>query len=54
MKSNIETYTELLEVIAKHEETISKQNELITKLVNENAEQENIINVMMSEFCDEV
>jgi len=50
MSSNIEVYTELLELINKQEETIHKQNEMIAKLVNENLEKENIINVLMSEM----
>lgn len=31
-------------------EIIKKQNELIAQLLNENAEQENMINVLMTEF----
>ena len=31
---------------------IEKQNRLIEELVNENAEKENMINVLMSEFND--
>ncbi len=31
-------------------EIIEKQNELIAQLLNENAEQENMINVLMTEF----
>lgn len=31
-------------------EIIKKQNELIAQLLNENAEQENMINVLTSEF----
>lgn len=40
----------LLELIEKQEELIGKQNELIAKLVNENFEQENFINVLMKEY----
>lgn len=39
----------LVELINLQETMIMKQNELITKLVNENAEQENMINVLMKQ-----
>lgn len=32
---------------------IKKQNDMIAKLVNENMEKENMINVLMSEFVGE-
>lgn len=38
----------LMELIDLQEQMINKQNELIVKLVNENAEQENMINVLMN------
>lgn len=38
-------YSELTEII-------EKQNELIAELINENAEKENMINVLMNEFND--
>ena len=38
-----------MEVIEKQDEMIRKQNELITKLANENLEQENTINVLMKQ-----
>ena len=40
---------DLLEIIEKQDEMIRKQNELITKLANENLEQENTINVLMKQ-----
>ncbi|MDI9476434.1 MAG: hypothetical protein QM295_06330 [Bacillota bacterium] len=46
-------YYNLLEIIERQEEMIRKQNELITKLTNENLEKENMINVLMSEFVGE-
>jgi uncharacterized protein YbgA (DUF1722 family) len=33
-------------------EIIEKQNKMIAELINENAEKENMINVLMSEFSD--
>lgn len=42
-------YYDLLEIIEKQDEVIAKQNELIAKLTNENAEKENMINVLMKE-----
>lgn len=39
----IKIYSELTEII-------EKQNKMIAELINENAEKENIINVLMSEF----
>ena len=43
MGYNIKAYTELLELINKQEEVISKQNEIIENLTNENLELENFI-----------
>ncbi len=43
---------DLLKIIQHQEESIAKQNELIAKLANENAEQENLINIMMKERID--
>ena len=42
----INMYLELIEVI-------DKQNKMIADLVNENAEKENMINELMSEFVGE-
>lgn len=47
MKNKI--YYDLLETIGKQEEMIKKQNETIAKLVNENLEKENMINVLMQQ-----
>lgn len=47
MKNKI--YYDLLETIEKQEEMIKKQNETIAKLVNENLEKENMINVLMQQ-----
>ena len=47
--SELRVCERLLELIEKQEELIGKQNELIAKLVNENFEQENFINVLMKE-----
>lgn len=43
---------DLLEIIEMQQDTINKQNDLIAKLTNENAEKENMINVLMNEFSD--
>ena len=43
---------ELLEIIEKQKEMIDKQNELISELVNQNAEQENMINELMKSVTD--
>lgn len=40
---------DLLEIIDKQEEMIKKQKDMISKLVNENVEKENTINVLMQE-----
>lgn len=45
----IDVYHELLLLIEYQSDVIKRQNEVIFKLVNENAEQENMINVMMQE-----
>ena len=42
-------YYDLLEIIKKQDEMIRKQNELITRLVNENAEKENMINELIQQ-----
>lgn len=39
------THEELIEII-------EKQNRMIAELINENAEKENMINVLMSELSD--
>ena len=43
----------VLEVIERQEQIIAEQNEMIAKLVNENIEQENMINVLMQEHLGE-
>ena len=50
MLSNISYATELLEILKLQEDAIEKQNEFIVKLVNENAEKENMIEVLMKEL----
>lgn len=50
MDNNVEAYLELLEIVKQQEEIITNQNKAIEKLINENAEQENMINVLMKEF----
>lgn len=47
MKSKL--YYDLLEIIEKQDDMIKKQNKLIAKLVNENAEKENMINELMQQ-----
>lgn len=42
-----------LEIIDQQKEIITKQNEMIAKLVNENAEQESVINELMKSYLDE-
>ncbi len=49
MQPESKLYYDLLEIIEKQEEMISKQRETIAKLVNENMEQENMINVLMQQ-----
>lgn len=39
----------LLEIIESQDEIICKQNQMLSSLVNENAEKENMINVLMQE-----
>ncbi|MEI3605916.1 hypothetical protein SPD48_09460 [Pseudogracilibacillus sp. SE30717A] len=41
------TYFDLIELIDKQSNVIKKQSKTITKLLNENAEQENMINELM-------
>lgn len=42
-------YYDLLEIIGKQEELITKQNDAIAKLTNENMEKENMINELMQQ-----
>ncbi len=43
---------ELLEIIEKQKDMIDKQNETISKLVNESAEQENMIDELMKGMAE--
>lgn len=45
--SKTETYFDLIELIDDQNKIIKKQAETITKLLNESAEQENMINELM-------
>jgi hypothetical protein len=45
-------YSELQQLIEHLENTVRSQGELINRLLHENAEQENMINVMMREQVD--
>ena len=45
----VKLYYDLLGIIEMQDEMIRKQNELISELVNENMEKENMINVLMQE-----
>lgn len=47
--SKAEAYQELMEIIKQQEDIIENQNITIAKLVNENAEQENMINVLLTQ-----
>lgn len=47
--STNELHKHLLEVIEHKDQLIEKQNEMIAKLLNENAEKENMINELMKE-----
>lgn len=49
MQPKSKLYYDLLEIIEKQEEMIRKQNEMITRLTNENMEKENMINVLMQQ-----
>jgi hypothetical protein len=49
MQPKSKLYYDLLEIIEKQEEMISKQRETIAKLVNENLEKENMINELMQQ-----
>lgn len=41
---------ELLDLLKTQQDTINKQNKMIAKLLNENVEKENMVNVLMTEF----
>lgn len=42
-------YTELIEIIENQSEDIKSKNEVIARLINENLEKENMINILMSD-----
>lgn len=48
MKNMTKTYFDLIELIEQQEKVIKSQSEVITKLLNENAEQENLINELLN------
>ena len=50
MENRYRTCLELLEIIKQQEEMIIKQDEVIARLVNDNAEQENMINELMKDY----
>jgi len=45
----IENYNELLDINKRQSDLINKQNDTITKLLNENLEKENMIKALMEE-----
>lgn len=45
-------YSELMKLVSHLEGVVAKQNTLIAQILNENAEKENAINVMMQEHTD--
>lgn len=49
MATKTKLYYDLIEIIEKQDEVICKQNQTIAKLVNENMEKENMINVLMKQ-----
>lgn len=46
----VKNYLDLLDIINEQEKIIVKQNEMITRLVNETAEKENMINELMKDI----
>ena len=50
--SNTSYVLGLLDLLQKQEETIAIQNDMIAKLVNENLEKENMLNVLANEMTD--
>ncbi|MCC5911303.1 MAG: hypothetical protein JJT76_12780 [Clostridiaceae bacterium] len=53
MANKTEVVAELLEIIEHRDKVIEQQKEVIVKLTNENLEQENMINVLAKEFCQQ-
>ena len=43
---------ELLKLMQQHEDTVKKQNAIIRKFANENAELENMLNTLTDEYCE--
>lgn len=50
-KIGSKNYLDLLDIINQQEKIIVKQNEMITRLVNETAEKENMINELMKDVA---
>lgn len=49
LQDKTKLYFDLIDVIEKQDNVISKQNQTIVNLVNENLEKENMINILMQE-----
>lgn len=49
LQDKTKLYFDLIDVIEKQDEVICKQNQVIYKIVNENLEKENMLNVLMQE-----
>lgn len=50
MSDKLEVYTELLDVVSEQDALIATQNKVITKLVTDNLEKENMINALMGDL----
>ncbi len=50
LASNTSYVLDLLDLLQEQEETIAIQNNMIAKLINENLEKENMINVLTEEL----
>ena len=50
MSNNLEVCMELLNMVSEQDALIANQNSVITKLVTDNMEKENMINVLMEDL----
>lgn len=48
MKNMTKTYFDLIDLVEQQNDVITKQSETIAKLLNETAEQENMINELLN------
>lgn len=52
MRNKYKIFTDLINLVEMKDEIIVELTKLLSSAINENAEKENMINVLMNEFSD--